>query len=286
MKTIRKIGLSMSILIICLNHLLAKNCLSLEDAGKRGLVKLIIKSKGGFTGDVIEMKIKNLKKQNLELMLEAGRRLDSKNQNEQDILVTKEQEFVLNSEQFITINVTGMCCQAGNSCPSKNSEYSIGKMADTNLIKLAAFIDANKYYNSFAAQQAVWSISDHKSIGGINDGDAAITESLKKYVSKITGRPIPKYDVSYERQSPQEVLGHVKTIDGIFEYDLSANGHVTIAIYNSTGRLVQTLIQDIPHQKGFNRLYFTFRTSGLEQGRYLAKLQVDGKNEKEMPIEF
>ena len=51
---------------------------SIEEAAKKGLIKLSFKAKGGYTGDVIEMKIKNLTNKKLDLKIEAGRILDSK----------------------------------------------------------------------------------------------------------------------------------------------------------------------------------------------------------------
>jgi protein TonB len=126
--------------------IIASTAISIEDAAKRGLIKLIIKGKGGYTGKVIELKIKNNTPNNLNLKLEAGRRLDSKDNTQQDILVTQAQEFYVYGNQQKNMNVNGMCCQASNTCPKANSDYLVGKMADSNLVKLASFIDQNKYY--------------------------------------------------------------------------------------------------------------------------------------------
>ena len=282
MKTIKKISLVVLALCIALNQGIAKNCMSLEEANKKGLIKLIIKSKGGFRGDVIEMKIKNLCTSVLNFKLEAGRRLDSKNESQQDILVTKNEEFSISPKDIKTLNVYGMCCQAHNNCPTSNALYSIGKMADSNLINLARFIDSNKYYDSYTAQSAVWAISDNESIGGIRSMDKVESDQLQKYVSKITHRPIPAYSVDYDR----ELGGRANQIDGTFDYSLPANAHVTVAIYNINGALVQLLFENIGHQKGNYKLYYTFRTRKLQQGTYYARMNADGIMTKEMKIEF
>lgn len=245
MKTVKKIILVVFACSIMLNEAVAKNVISLEEGIKKGLIKLIIKSKGGFTGNVIEMNIKNIGSHPVYFKLEAGRRLDSQNEKEQDILVTKQEEFTSNPNQLKTLDVYGMCCQAHNGCPAANSSFSIGTMADSGLIKLAEFIDKNKCYDSFTAQQAVWSISDNESIGGISSYDKTEADKFQKFVSKITGRPIPPYNVQYER----ELNGRAKQIEGIFDYTLSANARVTVAIYNSAGALVQLLFENIEHQK-------------------------------------
>ncbi len=286
MKTIRKSILVLFALSIALSRVMAIDCLSLEEAGKRGLVKLVIKSKGGCTGQVIEMKIKNLGHQLLNLKLEAGRRLDSKNDSQQDILVTKSEEFAVSNNEDKTLHVYGMCCQAHNSGPTNNSEYSIGRMADSNLVKLAEFIDKNKYFSSCASQHAIWAISDGNSIGGISGDNKYESDKLKKYVSKLTGRPIPKYNVDYAIEGSDETMGRARKIEGTFEYTLPANAHVSLAIYDSTGTLVQTLFKEEAHQSGDYKLYYTFRTAHLDQGTYYARLKMDGMTQKEMKIEF
>lgn len=286
MKTIRIVTLVVLATGITLNPIMAINVMSLEDAAKKGLIKLFIKSKGGYSGEVIEMKIKNSSNKNLDFKLETGRKLDSKNNAEQDILVTKPQEFNVCGGQTRTINVFGMCCQAHNMCPRENSEYSIGTMADSTLIKLAMFIDKNKYYTNSSAQQAVWTVSDNNSLGSITDGNKVDVNNLRNFVSKITGKTIPPYEVTYSRENDRDLLGRVKTIEGTFDYALPDNTHVTIGIYNSDGVLVQSLFENIEHQKGEYKLYYTFHTINLPQGIYYARMDSNDGTKKEMKIEF
>lgn len=265
---------------------IACNTISIEDATKKGFIKLIIKSKGGFTGTIIEMKIQNVSNQQLQLQLETGRRLDSKTETQQDILVTQPQELFLAVNQNKSFNVNGMCCQAHNSAPTKNAIYSIGKMADSNLVKLANYINENKLYENYSAQQAVWTVSDNNSIASIYGGTEKEVDALRNYISKITGRPIPKYDITFQQESDRSVLGRATKIEGKFDYTLNSNAHVTIAIYDASGKLVQLLFENIAHKNGDYKLYYTFRTRQLEQGIYYARMKVDNVLQKEEKIEF
>src|ERR1043165_5882260 len=131
MKVFNPIGLFLVAMSITEIPAFAATIMSVEDAAKKGLIKLSIKGKGGYTGDVIEMKVQNLTGSTIALKVEAGRRLDSKNNDEQDILVTKEQEFFVNAGQPKTVNLSGMCCQAHNSAPSVKSFYTVGSLADS-----------------------------------------------------------------------------------------------------------------------------------------------------------
>ncbi len=283
MKSIHLILITMSITEI---HAATCNVLSIEDAAKQGLIKLALKSKGGYTGDVIEMKIQNISNKKLDLKIEAGRKLDSKKNDEQDIIVTQSQEFFVNANQFKTINVFGMCCQAHNSAPKKNSVYSIGKLADSSLIKLASYIDKNEYYTNHSAQQAVWTISDNNSIGSIYGEEKELVSDLRQYVSKITGKIIPPYDITYEQQNSNDVLGRAKKIEGVFDYTPQLNGKVRVGIYDNQGHLVQLLFEDIAHETGDCKLFYTFRTKDLPTGTYYARMDMNGEVQKEMKIEF
>jgi len=264
----------------------SNSILSVEEAVKKGFVKLTIKSKGGYTGDVIEMKVQNLTGRNLELKIEAGRKLDSKNQEQQDILVTREQEFFVNANQPKTINVFGMCCQANNSAPTANFEYSLGYMADSNLIKMSRFIDKNKYYSNYSAQQSVWVVSDNNSIGSIDDEDKEVKNNLRNFVSKLTGKLIPLYEISYRSGNDGTAMGRAVTIDGVLDYTLLHTCHSTLAIYNERGEVVQLIFENLQSDKGDYKHYFTFRTKDLPKGIYYAKVNADGLLQKEMKIEF
>ncbi len=264
----------------------SNSILSVEEAAKKGFIKLTIKSKGGYTGDVIEMKVQNLTNRKLNLKIEAGRKLDSKHQNEQDILVTREQEFFVNANQPKTINVFGMCCQAHKGAPTASFAYSVGYMADSNLIKMARFIDKNKYYSNYSAQQSVWVISDNNSIGSIHDDDKEVNTMLRAFASKLTGRSIPTYEISYRSGNDGTAMGRAVTIDGVLDYTLLQTCHSTLAIYNESGEVVQLIFKNLDSDKGVYKHYFSFRTKDLPQGTYYARLNADGLLQKELKIEF
>ncbi len=286
MKSFPSINLLVLALSITEVPVFAGQIFSIEEAEKKGLIKLSIKGKGGHLGNVIEMKIKNLTTKKIDLKIEAGRILDSKNNSEQDIMLTKSQELIMAPNQLQTLNLFGMCCQAHNASPQSNSDYKVGKLADTTLIKLACFIDKNKYHSSYTAQQAVWTISDNNSLASISDGDAEMVNSLRNYVSKITGRPIPSYNITYRQENARDLLGRATKIEGIFDYSFTANCHATLAIYDSQGHLVQLIFENISHEKGEYNLFYTFRTRNLPKGTYYARMNSDGHLYKEMPIEF
>jgi hypothetical protein len=286
MKAFNPVNLFLVVMSITETPVFAATALSVEEAAKKGLVKLSIKGKGGYTGDVIELKVQSLVSQKLDLKLEAGRRLDSKKEDEQDILVTQAQQFALNGGQNKTLNVTGMCCQAHNHAPSVKSYYAVGKMADSNLVKLAAYIDKNHYYTNYSAQQAVWVVSDDNSLGSICDDEKEIRDSLRGFVSKLTGKKIPPYTISYQGGDDGSAMGRATRIEGLFEYDLPMNCHATMFICNERGETVQTIFENLASERGDYKIFYTFRTKELPQGTYYARVNADGMLQKQVRIEF
>jgi hypothetical protein len=286
MRSFHPVKLIVLALSIAASPVFAGNCLSIAEAAKKGLIKLVIKSKGGHTGSVIEMNVTNNTGTGLGLRLEAGRKLDSQKQDQQDILVTQAQEIFVSAKQQKNINVNGMCCQAHNASPAKGCMYGIGVMGDSNLVKIATFINKNELYNDHAAQQAVWVVSDNNSLGSITGSNADLVKQLRNYVSKVTGKVIPPYEVRYGNGTSGDLLGKPTRIDGIFSYNQPMNGHATFEIYNSAGKRVQIIIENECHERGDYKIYYTFRTRYLPEGVYYARLKLDGMLQKEEKIEL
>jgi len=57
----------------------AGKTMSVEEAIRKKLVSASISGKGGYTGEVIRIKLKNLLNRPVSIEVEAGRRLDSEN---------------------------------------------------------------------------------------------------------------------------------------------------------------------------------------------------------------
>jgi hypothetical protein len=262
--------------------------LTVEQASKKGLIKLTIKGKGGYTGEVIEMKIKNLFAKKFKLKMPAGHRLDSKDSTTQDILVTRPEEFILASKEEKTIIISGMCCQAHNHSPNDKSQFRIGKMADSLLIKLAQFINTNKLHKSYVAQHAVWVISDNNRMESITGGDTKEEDKMvQEFVSKLTDKPMPLYTVDYSSQDSGAVFsGRPKEIKGSIEYYLTSNAPVTCGAYSQKGKLVQQFFVNLPQDTGTHKYDYTFNVANLPPGTYLIRVYSEGQLKKENKVEI
>lgn len=164
----------------------------LQKALDQKLVKVEVKSLGGHSGFCIKMDLKNLTKDSLIIVLEAGRRLNSVDDKNQDILVTQQEIIAMKKEESRSLKVKGYCCQSGNYSPPKDATYDIHKMADSSLVKLANYLNVSKL-NAGAEQMAIWSISDNQSIANVSSDKDSSLLPLRQLVANLKGEKLPWY---------------------------------------------------------------------------------------------
>ncbi len=273
--------------LVMMQQLMAiRTTYSVQDAAEKKLINLSIQSKGGYTGPVISMTIGSLVNDTLILKVEAGRRLDSQDNTQQDILVTKSESFMLAGCQQKTYTVFGMCCQRHNHAPSLNAAYKVGKMADPKLVKMASFIDKYHYSNDYGAQHAVWVVSDGELMASICSENEIVTDNLRDCAGNITGQAVPHYSIIYYNKTATNLLGDLLKIEGHLRYTLDVPGKITIGVYNNEERMVQLIQQDQPQQEGQYNYFYTFDAKNLPHGKYFIRLQVNGLFKKQEEIVF
>ena len=251
--------------VLAVTFLFAKHkTVTIDKAYKSGIVKLKIRGTGTYKGNCLKMTLQNNTDDSLYILLEAGRRLDSKNNKEQDILVTKEQIFKLESHQKKDFSIYGFCCQASNHAPSRDSLFSIGKLADTNLVSLAKFCNINKFTVG-ETQSAVWCVSDRRPLASIS----ASNESLRYFVSKITKEEMPWYQLEYHDASSNTVFSdRVERVTGNIMYTLTKDDFYKIELHDAKGKLIQNFTENKVATKGTYDYWFNMQVSNYPKGKY------------------
>ncbi len=77
----------------------------------------------------------------------------------QEMLVTHNAEFPLYPGQTYSTRFYAMCAQLHNRAPNVETTFRIGEMADSSLLKLANYLDAN-YIQNMLGQHALWAVTD------------------------------------------------------------------------------------------------------------------------------
>ena len=252
--------------------------LSLQKALEEKLVLAKVHSLGGYQGYCIKMEVKSLSPDSLVITLEAGRRLNSMDEKNQDILVVKEQIIVLKKFEDKYIDVKGYCCQVNNHSPNAGAKYDVNKLAETKLVLLANYLNVNNFKTD-AEQQAIWAISDNKSTANVTATNDSLIIPLRNLVATIKNEPIPWY--TFITKTINYNSGGMETfpllLRGKLNFDNSKECYTTLHVINEKGMEVCQIIKQwtvIGNNQTYN---LNIPIAGLAKGKYTIELKNDEK---------
>lgn len=255
-------------------HLEAKTILSLKKALESNFITAKATNTGGYQGDCMLLTLTNLTKDSLEIQLEPGIVFNSKIDSKQDILVTREEFFVLSSQSSITKKIKGYCCQASKTSPSSGEAYTFNFNPSSELKQLGLFLN-NKNFLPQAEQQAIWAISDNKNTANITGSNDSLQTQLRHFVAKLKGEPIPWYVL--ETKTIHYSTGNMETfalnLKGDLTFSLPTETYAMLHVLNSKGQEVCKIIHQYIKASPNQTLPVKFSVNGLKKGRYKVELK-------------
>ena len=161
-------------------------------------------------------------------------------------MVTAPMLVSISPRERIKRRLYTMCTQSQNAAPRRFDPFTVGPMAEENLVKMANLIAKNDYQNS-TAQSAVWTIANNEPTRYIYGRDTAMVKEIAKLVSEITGVPITEFSFT-----PRE--HHITSIRTSVEY-LSPNylENASLHLYDENGNQIRTYFEGRKVIRGFNQ---------------------------------
>lgn len=254
----------------------------LRTAMEAGWVKVTAEGKGGHTDRCILLRLKNLKKKNLEIIVPAGLIFSSVDTTEQDLIVVQERILVLNKLEQRSYSLRAMCIQAGNRSPGLKSAFEVGAEPSSELERLVNFINEEKQF-TLAAQYAIWAVTDNKRLENISD------DPLAMFTAKLLGKNPPKYQVIHDRMSRPGQRAFVNSpaiIKGVFKYRLQEEQLVSLGLYNEAGELKYAAFEQQLQKRGQHKFSFQFKIKNIPPGKYYARLTNESKTLESLAVEF
>lgn len=190
MKT-KYVILILSICFFILANAMAKTKVSIQNAFDRKYISAKAICKGGLE---LNYSVSNLLQDSLVVVIPAGWRFnsDAGKDDYQDILITKPELLVMRGKETKKFDIKGYCCEATKAGPIEGAKYTLGKLADSNLVSLARYLSLQKF-DSNTEQNSVWAVSDNESTANITSNNDSLASTLRNYVSVLKGEPLPWY---------------------------------------------------------------------------------------------
>jgi hypothetical protein len=245
--------------------------MSVEDALQHRLIQLQLSAKGGYQDDCVAAKIQNNTAGNLNILFEPGRILDNTNPTQQDIIVTQKMNLALGPNALMDTSIIGYCCQSHNSSPQKNQKFILGKMAAPNLVNLCNYISTRKLDNT-SVQNAIWTLSNNHLLASIGmPGDTSIA-ALFAYCKKGSCQALPWYHLSYLYVPGKVFSNQPHKVHLNFSYEKKSDQELFIAVYDSSGNKIKTLLANSYANPGTREYHLTFDVLQWKHGNYTLKV--------------
>lgn len=260
------------------NFLTSEKTVNLAAALKSGLVKIKVKGLGGYSGKCLEASLTTTSPR-LNVLIKAGTVFKPEDSGMQDILVVKDQMITLNKNTPGKVQLTGFCCKASNRSPSKDTKFTTGKVSNTKLIDIAEYLNKNKFSDD-VMQNAVWCVSDDKSVSYIYDKKPETVKALREELCKLTGQKNNWFHTNasrtvdergYIESQPVRVTGEIVVkVDKpmvLYQGVYKENGEVAWAPHK---------VSDI-NSVGTMTYQFKLHVKGWEKGKYYVQVTNSGK---------
>lgn len=282
----KKIILYFALVLLGLQHVAfarvgsKKKPISIQKAIEQGIIKASLKGTGGHSGDVVKLSALNLLNDSVYIIIEAGRKLDSEKEDEQDIMIMKPTLFALSKKEKKETVLNGYCCQATNHSPTSNSNFKVGKMGDSSFVRLSKVI-AKKQYSKSDIQNAVWCLSNNYPVSNVSK---SLTD-LREFLAVEKGVPDPWYQTEMVVPDDGRITNNqVSKIYGNMTYFLRNDCALTIQLLDRNGHLIQTFSSNKLLQRGTYDYWFELSVTNFPKGKYFVRVM--GDTQEVMKKEF
>jgi hypothetical protein len=246
---------------------------NLKEAIRKGLVKAVITSNPGDTsagyqssyyGPCLTVSLQSVAKTSLQVRIESGQLIETADSSEQRMVITLDRLIVLQPSAKKTLDLFAMCTQMHDRSPGKESLLTLGNMAEGNLLSMAQFISSNNF-QSQAAQQAIWVLTDNNDPGSIYSGNKEEMDKLQSLVCRLTGKMPPPV--------PHSIFYSSGMVSGEIIFDNKHSETYSFVMMNEAGEKIGTFFENKTiSQPMLTTLTWRFRFKGFPKGVYYVKL--------------
>jgi hypothetical protein len=258
--------------------------LDLSEAVRQKMLSLSVSSKGGHTGETLELTFKNLKGKPFRIRIPQGQFMEPADTGMQTLVVAREQYVNVTAKTNARTLLHTFCAQAGDRSPSSGTSFALGAMAPERVCKLLQYLTEKNLIDSPDAQTAVWCVTSRSNPAGIENRE------LARFTAELLGKKPPVYRITYEtREEPGKMadLGKAMVVDCNYQYTLEKNEYLSLILYDAADKEVKVLRKDEFTKAGEHRTSFHLKVWQLTPGKYTVKLQKkNGEVVKSVEVEF
>lgn len=240
-------------------------------------------------GPCMAMEVVNITADNLLLNLEYGYKLVPDDTTTQTMMVTQTLMVNLAPKQKKNYRIYAMCTEAHDGGPSSGESFKLGKRFSGNLLSLAELIN-RKRYQTDAAQQAVWCLTNGYDLSGIYSDDTTQMYDLRRLVAKLKGLPLSGvYEQGnnsgsvYTPPAPRVVRTRM-IYSGSLSYSVSRTAKVMIALFDEDNHMKKVYVNNESQREGQYTYNYELSSDEMDNKKHYLRMFRDGRLEEEIAI--
>lgn len=240
-------------------------------------------------GPCMAMEVVNATADNLLLSLEYGYKLVPDDTNIQTMIVTQTLMVNLAPKQKKNYRIYAMCTEAHDGGPSSDESFKLGKRFGGSVLTMAELIN-RKRYQTDAAQQAVWCLTNDYDLSGINSDDTTQMYDLRRLVAKLKGLPMSSvYEnnintgSAYTPPAPRVVRTRM-IYSGSLSYSVSRTAKVMIALFDEDNHMKKVYVNNEAQREGQYTYNYELSSDEMDNKKHYLRMFRDGRLEEEIAI--
>lgn len=231
---------------------------------------------GGHSGRVLVVEATNRRARPITVRIPAGWRFEPEDSTEQHLLLVEEQLMALAPGSSKRVQCRVFCCRAQLKSPGTGSRYRRSGMAEERLARLAEGL-ARDSFPDRATQEAVWAVSDGRSLSAIDAENVHRTDVLRRLVAGITRETIPWYTTRYD--DPVEgAMMSIQAVElfGAVDFHQRHAGLLSIVVKDVSGRSIHVIDEGRDLRQGRYTIAVSVAVKAWPPGRYALLFATDG----------
>lgn len=280
-KTISKIFVGLSILTLLISitafRIPASKSFTLIEAINAKTITATITSSGKYSGNCVNIELTNNTNSPLKIIAEGGTKFHPEDEGEQTLIQIEENVIALKPRASYSGKLAAFCTEASDRCPSESSTMTLSKNTNTKFSKLITYLKGKRIPKT-TYQDAVWAISDNKSISNISNENAE-ANNFRTYMAELTGQKNTWFSSPQNVQVDSQGNFNYETvnINGELEFDCTRGAKVRQDVMKANGEPMFESEKTMTAQTTHIRYRFRMSVRGWETGDYYIKIH-DGNN--------
>lgn len=283
--------------VVSSGYIFAETTYKLEEATRKKLVSINLTGATADTayhgessshyGPCIALELANAGNTELNLSLDYGYRLVPDDSSLQTMMVTKTLFAKLLPKQKKSYRVFAMCTEAHDGGPGADSRFALRNRASGNLLALAELIN-RKNYQSDAAQNAVWCLTNDYDLQTIFSTDTTMMYTLRRFVANAKGlAPGSIYNTGEDMETAMEPVRISRartTYSGSLSYSFSRSSKVLIALFDENNQMKKVYVNNESQPGGQYTYSYQIGSDEMNDKRHYLRMFRDGRLEDEISI--